>query len=153
MLSRYVNKGMIHRIYKGLYAVKPINEINPYLLGIKAIHGQAYVSCESVLFDHGVINQPPQEITMVSVLSKRFTIGGHRFRSRKLSDTFLSNTAGITMLNGVYTASLPRAIADTLYFNPRKYLDADHSSLIDWKEVSSIARQVGYTISSMPKNI
>ena len=152
MLSRYENKGIIHRVYKGLYSTKPVNLIDPYLLGIKALHGPAYISCESILFEHGVINQPPQEITIVSSLSKKFTINGHQYRSRKLNDRFLSNTAGITMRDGIYTASLSRAVADMLYFNPKKYLDAINSKIIDWKEVSLITREIGYTIS-VPKNI
>jgi predicted transcriptional regulator of viral defense system len=151
-LSRYVGKGMVYRIYKGLYSTKPIDDIDPYLLGVKALHGSAYISCESILFDNGVINQPPKEITLVSVLSKRFTIGGHVFRSRKLNDRFLSNTTGITMSGEVYMASLSRAVADMLHFNSKKYLDASNSKIIDWKDVSSIAREVGYNIS-IPKNI
>jgi predicted transcriptional regulator of viral defense system len=152
MLSRYENKGMIHRIYKGLYSIKPVDRIDPHLLGIKALHGHAYISCESILFEHGVINQPPQEITIVSSLSKRFTIGGHTFRSRKLDDRFLSNTDGITMHDGIYTASLSRAVADMLYFNSRKYFDVSNSKIIDWRGVSSLAREIGYNIS-IPKNI
>lgn len=147
-LSRYVASGLIHRVYKGLYAVKKIKEINPILLGVKALHSFAYVSCESVLYKEGILNQPPQEIVIVSRFSKHFSIAGINYRSRKMRDEFLFNDAGIEMKDGVRVASLPRAIADTLYFNPRKYFDAVNSNLINWNKVKEIAIAVGYNIKS-----
>lgn len=147
-LSRYVAGGLIHRVYKGLYAVKKIKEINPLLLGVKALHSSAYVSCESVLYKEGVLNQPPQEIVVVSRFSKHFSIAGINYRSRKMRDEFLFNDAGIEMKDGVRIASLPRAIADTLYFNPKKYFDAVNSNLINWNKVKEIVIAVGYNIKS-----
>lgn len=147
-LSRYVAGGLIHRVYKGLYAVKKIKEINPLLLGVKSLHSSAYVSCESVLYKEGVLNQPPQEIVVVSRFSKHFSIAGINYRSRKMRDEFLFNDAGIEMKDGVRIASLPRAIADTLYFNPKKYFDAVNSNLINWNKVKEIVIAVGYNIKS-----
>jgi predicted transcriptional regulator of viral defense system len=143
-LVRYQNAGMLYRIYKGLYSLKKINDIDPRLLGVKALHIPAYISCESVLFDSGVINQPPREITLVSGLSKRFTIAGYKFRSRKLKDAFLYNDAGIKTVNGFRLALPERAAADMLYFSPKKYLDAFGSKIINWKQVRSINSQIGY---------
>ena len=145
-LSRYVKGGLIYRVYKGLYSVKKISEINKLLLGVKAIHAPAYVSCESVLYQKGILNQPPQEIAIVSQFSKHFSIMGINYRSRKMCDKFLFNDAGIETKNGVRIASLARAIADMLYFNPRKYFDAGDSGLINWEEVKKIADAVGYNI-------
>lgn len=144
-LSRYVASGLLHRLHKGLYTLQPNADLDPRLLGIKALHTPAYVSCESVLFDHGIINQPPQEITLVSRISKRFTIAHHRFRSRKLHDNFLMNDAGVTTHHGVRIASLPRAVVDMLYFYPNKYFDAPKR--IHWGEVRAIAAIVGYTLN------
>ncbi len=145
-LSRYVADGLIHRVYKGLYAIKKPNEIDPFLLGVKAIHAPAYVSCESVLYRLGILNQPPQEITLVSSFSKHFSIASTRYKSRKMRDEFLFNDAGIETKDGVRIASLPRAVADMLYFNPRKYFDAGDSRLIPWDKVKEIAGAVGFTI-------
>ena len=146
-LFRYVAGGLIHRIYKGLYTVKNISEINPFLLGVKVIHSPAYVSCESALYQNGILNQPPQEITLVSRFSKHFSIAGINYRSRKMRDEFLFNDAGIETKNGVRVASLPRAVADMLYFNPRKYFDDGNSDLINWNKVKKIADAVGYDIN------
>jgi predicted transcriptional regulator of viral defense system len=145
-LSRYVAAGLLKRIYKGFYALTDPADIDPYLLGIKSLHTYAYVSCESVLSKHGAINQSPQEITIVSNVSRRWKIAAKRFRSRKLADQYLYNNAGIELINGVPTASLERAIADMLYFNPHAYFDAHGSTLINWVKVKDVARKIGYNI-------
>ena len=139
-LSRYVKKGLLFRIYKGLYSLKPISQIDPVLLGIKALHRFAYVSAETVLADAGVMQQNTQEITLVSDVSKRFVIGPHQYRCRKLHDRYLHNTIGIAAKDGYKTATAPRAVADMLYFNRRAHFDA-HGS-IDWKQVTIIQEQV-----------
>ncbi len=151
-LSRYVASGLIYRIYNGLYSVKKIKDLDPYLLGVKAMRGDAYVSCESVLFDQGIVNQPPREITLVGKISKRFHIGGQKFRSRKLRDDFLFNSSGIEVKNGARMASVERAVADMFYFSPKKYLDAFNSNLIDWKKVNKISEDMGYNIK-IPKKL
>ena len=145
-LSRYVADGFIHRIYKGLYAVKKIKEINPLLLGVKALHSPAYVSCETILYQNGSLNQPPQEITLVSEFSRHFSAAGIRYRSRKMRDEFLFNDAGIEIKDGVRVASLSRAVADMFYFNPKKYFDSRDSGLIDWRQVKEIVDAIGYDV-------
>ncbi len=144
-LSRNVISGNIFRIQKGLYSVISLKDIDPYLLGSKALHGgSAYISCETVLFNAGIINQRPIEITLVSSISKRFDILDNRFRSRKLNDRFLSNGVGINSHNGYRIATVSRAIADLRYFNQKKYFDASNSKIIDWKEVNKISKIIGY---------
>lgn len=142
-LSRYTKTGLLHRVHKGLYSLKNVTDINPLLLGVKAIHGYAYISCETVLYDAGLINQPSYEITIISTASKRFVVGEHRFRSRKLADRFLYNDIGIEIQDGVRRASTSRAVADMLYFHPKKYFDAP----IDVPAVQKIIHTVGYTLS------
>ncbi len=143
-VSRYIARGLIYHIYHGLYSIKKIADVDPRLIGIKALHGAAYISCESVLFDSGIVNQPPKEITLVSKTSKRFTVGGTKFRSRQLRDLFLYNNAGIEIINGIRTASPERAAADILYFSPKKYLDGFASKTINKKILKSIIEKVGY---------
>lgn len=143
-LSRYVAQGLLHRIQRGLYSLQPIGEIHPHHLGIKALHGSAYISCETVLFDVGILNQPPRFIALVGDVSRQFALGGHQYRSRKLSDAFLYNGAGIEVRDGVRIATLPRAIADMLYFHPTKHFDAP--SAIPWDAVYAVARAIGYPL-------
>lgn len=141
-LARYCAQGLLHRIQKGLYSLKKPSDLNLYLLGTKALHRSTYISCETVLFDNGVINQPPQYIALISAVSRQFTLVGQAYRSRKLSDQFLFNDAGIDLRAGVRIASVPRAVADTLYFNPKKYFDV--ATVIDWLAVQDIVHTMGY---------
>ena len=144
-LSRYVKAGMLRRIYRGLYAIKDISTIDPFLIGVKAIHASAYISCETVLFNNGIINQPSRSIMIVSGSSKTFSVGSFDYRSKKMADRYLFNDAGINIENGVRIASTERALADAYYYNPLKYIDAHDSNLVDWKKYDEIVRAVGYT--------
>ncbi len=144
-LSRYVSQGLLYRIQNGLYATKKPSDLSPHLIGLKALHGPAYISCETVLFDAGVINQPPRVITIVSGVSRRFTLAGHDYRSRKLADAFLFNNAGVYTKEGIKIANLSRAVADMLYFNSKKYFDVP--SEIAWDAVRECMKEVGYSLS------
>ncbi|MGB4942974.1 MAG: hypothetical protein WBO92_02580 [Candidatus Moraniibacteriota bacterium] len=141
-LKRYAQTGVLFRIYKGFYSLHPPSEINPYLLGVKALHQYAYVSTETILSREGIINQPMRHITLVSAQSKHLTIGQRQYLSRRLRAAFLFNNAGVVEKDGVYFASVERAVADMLYFNPRFHFDAE--ALIDWKKVRRVQQQVGY---------
>jgi len=144
-LKRYVKRGFLFRIRKGLYSVKPPEEVSGELLGVKALHGYAYVSTETVLARAGLIFQHIPYITLVSGKSKRFSLAGQDYFSRKLAVKFLYNSAGIFVGDhGVLAASAERAIADLLYFNPHAYIDAAESSLLDWGKVALIQEAVGY---------
>jgi len=46
------------------------------------------------------------------------------------------------MVNEINTASLERAVADILYFNPTYYFDAHN--IIDWTKVKNIQKEIGY---------
>lgn len=145
-IKRYVGQGLLFRIYKGFYGIRPPQEIDPCLLGVKALHGYAYVSCETVLREEGIIQQELSAMTLVSSETKRFSIAGNNYYSRKLADTFLYQQNGITAVDsGVRKANTERAIADLLYFNPHMYFDAEN--LIDWKKVRDIQKELGYPLT------
>ncbi len=145
-LKRYADHGLLFRIYKGFYAIKPPTEIDPPLLGIKALHGYAYVSTETILAEEGIIQQSLPAITLVSSKTKRFSVAGAAYYSRKLSDEFLHQPNGIiTGPNGVRKATRERAMADLLYFNPHAYVDA--ARLMDWKKVRALQKKVGYPLT------
>jgi predicted transcriptional regulator of viral defense system len=145
-LKRYVDQGLFFRIYKGFYSLKPLSQINPLLLGQKALHRYAYVSTETILAEKGIMLQSLNTITLVSSRTKRFTIGTNQYLSRTLSDKFLYQTSGIlTGENGLRTASVERAVADMLYFNPLVLLDGAH--LVEWKKVWHLQEELGYPIT------
>ncbi|OGY81492.1 MAG: hypothetical protein A3F54_02615 [Candidatus Kerfeldbacteria bacterium RIFCSPHIGHO2_12_FULL_48_17] len=144
-LKRYTQHGLIFRIFKGLYAMKPITQLQPWLLGLRALHTSAYISTETILEQAGIIQQKMHSITLISSLSKRFTLGPYHYRSRKLADKFLYNTAGIAEKDGMRLASPERAIADMLYFHPKIYFDGNRH--IDWQQVKKIQDAVGYPLT------
>lgn len=142
-IERYVKKGLLYRLHKGFYSTRPVEEIDPYLLGLKALRDFGYVSCETVLFEKGVIFQPPKSITLVSRRSLNFKIGGLNYKVRRLKDEFLFNFSGIEQVKtGVFVASLERAVADMLYYNPKYYFD--NPKAINWIKVRSLQKKIGY---------
>lgn len=142
-LKRYTKQKLLYRLWKGMYALKPAEQINPYFLGIKAIHTYAYVSTETILFNSGIISQRSAAISLISSISRRFSLAGQDYVCRKLANGYLFQSDGITESDGIRLASPERAVADLLYYNPLKYFDAP----IDWKEVKRIQKAVGYPLT------
>jgi len=139
-ISRYKKRGILYAIHKGFYATKSIDSLHPWALGTKATHRFAYVSCETILSQKGIVNFIPSQITIIGHYSKSFEIGGHCFRLRQLNDAYLYNAAGIVYTENFAYATLERAIADLLYFNPAMHFDAP----IDWKVIRQVQSDIGY---------
>jgi len=144
-LKRYAKEGLIIRIYRGLYSLRPISQIDPTFLGAKALHKYAYVSTETILFQAGIINHSISQITLVSSSSRKFSIGENNYFVRKLADRFLYQDIGIFEDDGIKKATPERAVADLLYFNPKVHLD--NEKMIDWKKVKQLQRQIGYPLT------
>jgi predicted transcriptional regulator of viral defense system len=144
-LKRYAQKGLLHRIHKGFYSLKRIEDIDPILLGVRFLNGFAYLSTETVLARHGIIFQNPSSITLIGSKSEKFSLGGNFYIVRQLSDKYLFNFAGINSEDGYYLAEPERAVADLLYFNPDHYLDGE--DLVDWAKVYRIQKEVGYKVT------
>jgi len=142
IIKRYVQKGILIQLYKGLYSTVPLNQLDPYELGRAIIHRYAYVSTESVLVQAGVITRVNTAHTFVSDLSKKVTVGSVSFIFRQLKPDHLYHPIGITQHNGIFVASLERAAADMLYFNPRTYFDVPEA--LDFTKVEAIQKEVGY---------
>jgi len=139
-LKRYVKSGLIYRIYRGLYSIKPIIELDPFLLGAKAINNYCYLSGETILVKHGIIFQQVNYFTFIGKKTKRFTIGNYKYYCRQLKDEFLYNDIGIDKTEKFNLATLERAIADILYFSPNYHFD--NPDAINWIEVNKIQKSV-----------
>lgn len=123
-LSRYVKAGLIYRIYRGLYSLKKINELNPIELGFKAINNYSYLSCETILAKHGLIFQELNYYTFVGLKTRRFKIGQYQYYCHQLKKNYLFNDIGVNKDGESFNeASLERAVADILYFNPHYHFD------------------------------
>lgn len=142
-LKRYVEDGLIRRIYRGFYSLFPIDKIDPVFLGVKAIHQFCYLSAETILRQEGYILQSIDYYTFVSSKSLKFVIGEHEFKSRQLNDKYLYNPEGILLKDGVSIATAKRAVCDMLYFNPNYHFDRP----IDWKKIRSMQKKIGYPLT------
>lgn len=145
-LKRYCDAGLLYRIYRGLYAISPLGELDPVLVGAKSLSRFCYLTAETVLYESGLIAQPPEASTFASEISRRFSIGSSRYISRKLAARFLYHPAGVEIgSDGIFRASQVRALADILYFNPFFHVDRD----VDWKSLRSLQQQIGYPLTPL----
>lgn len=141
-IKRYIKKGVLIPIYKGLYSTVPLPQLNPLELGKAIIHRYTYLTTESVLAQAGVIAQATYRYTFASDLTKKATVGSMSFLFRQLKDTYLHNPTGINNQNGIFVANPERAVADMLYFNSKYHFDGAEG--IDWEKVRTIQKEVGY---------
>lgn len=141
-VTRYLDRGILFHIYKGLYSTVPVSDLDPHELGTAIIHRYTYLSTETVLAQAGIITQAVYDQTFISDLSKRVQVGTWSFRYRQLKDDYLFNPAGIEKHRHGFRATPERAVADLLYYNPRYHFDVP--DLIDFDLVHSIQKEVGY---------
>lgn len=142
-IKRYVEKGILISLQKGLYATVPIAYLDPWELGLAAIHRFGYISTETVLAQAGWISQLVYPITIVSGCARRFTLNNRDYLVRQLQSKFLYVSAGVIQNpNGSLIATAERALADLLYFNPNYHFDA--RAHIDGKLVKLMQKEVGY---------
>lgn len=141
-IKRYTKRGDLIRIYKGLYSIVPLENLNPIELGGSIAHRYAYLSTESVLAQSGIIYQNVYKYTFVSDFSKQVTIGNISFLFRKMQDKFLYNPSGIINENGLFIASPERAYLDMLYFNPKYHFDSLDN--LDQEKIKRIKEEVKF---------
>ncbi|MBM3209406.1 hypothetical protein FJZ40_03905 [Candidatus Shapirobacteria bacterium] len=141
-IKRYVQKGVLLKIHKGFYATVPLEKIDPVALGLGHLHVYGYLSLESVLTRDGVIFQGGDYLTLVSSVSKKFTLAGQNYLVRKMKPEFLYQPAGLEERSGVRIATLERAVADLLYFQPHYHFD--NPKIIDWQKVRKMQKEVGF---------
>jgi predicted transcriptional regulator of viral defense system len=135
-LKRYNANKLLYRLYRGFYSTIPIEKLDPWLIGVRALQTYSYISIETILFKYGIINQPPSGITLISSVSKHFSIATHTFLVRKMRAGNLYNNIGIIKENNINIATPERAVADMLYYNPQKTFDTPN--LINWSKVKKI---------------
>jgi predicted transcriptional regulator of viral defense system len=141
-IKRYVQKGVLIPIYKGLYSTVPIHQLDPLEVGHAIIHRYTYLSTETVLAQAGVIYQTTYAYTFITSQSRKVSLGSWTYLFRKLKDDYLYNSTGILRQNGKFVATIERAVADMLYYNPKYHFDVPDK--IDFNKVREIQIEVGY---------
>ncbi len=123
-LNRYVKAGLLYRIHRGLYSLNKVDELDPIYLGVKVVNNYCYLSTETILAKHGLIFQNVNYYTFVGLKSKRFKIGNNHYYCRQFKKDYLFNDTGVIKKGQLFNqASLERAVADILYFNPHYHFD------------------------------
>lgn len=141
-IQRYIDRGILFRIYKGLYSTLPVKDLDKYELAC-AIGGPfSYVSAESVLAKEGIIFQDIKKVTLFGKKKKEITVGDTTYLCRYLNDRFLLNRFGIKDSKGYSVATVQRALADIRYINPKFFVDNDLS--IDESEINNLSKEIGY---------
>jgi len=141
-IYRYIKRGILFPIHKGLYSIIPPEKLDPIKIGQAVNHGYCYLTAEKVLESHGVINRRVEGYTFVGEKNKRFELLGNRYSFRKLKKDYLYRNIGISADNGPFVSSLERAVADILYYN--RNFNFDHPNIINWDKVKKIQKEVGY---------
>lgn len=142
-LKRYCDSGLLFRIYRGFYSILPVKELDPLLIGAKALHRFCYLSLETILYRSGYISQKIDYFTFLSEKSLKFNINGYDFKSRKLDPKYLYQDEGIEIKNGIRIADIERAIADMLYFNPYYHFDKP----VNWQKIRDLQKKIGYPLT------
>ena len=141
-IKRFVQKGILIPLQKGLYSTIPIDRLDMVKLGMSLINRYSYLSTETSLIQAGLITQTVYPYTFVSDVSRKFHLDKYQFLTRKMHDKYLYNDTGISKSGDLIQATPERAVADLLYFNPKYHFD--QREMIDWKKVRQIRQEVGF---------
>lgn len=141
-IKRYVQKGILYRIKKGLYSTTPLNKLHVYEIGCARSGSLSFVSAETILQKEGVLVQDLGKITLFGKKRLEFEESGIKYLCRHLNPKFLTNREGVIDEIKYSTATLDRALADILNLNPRYYFDNELAvKRSQWK---TVAKKVGY---------
>jgi predicted transcriptional regulator of viral defense system len=142
-IERLVKFEVINRLMKDVYilADQPID-----LTSIAAVLYQpSYLSFESVLFKHGIINQPPFGATFATTRrSKKLDLSNGEFWFSQIKPALWW---GFELQDGIFTAGPEKAIVDMLYLKAlgQRLFDTDEWYLksIDKKILVSYLKKAG----------
>ncbi len=126
---RYVKKGKLYPIRRGIYAKDENYDKNELAT---RIYTPAYISLESVLAKEGIVFQSYNQIFVVSYLTRKIACDGQIYVFRRIKDTILTNSLGIEKKDNYHIASKERAFLDTIYLNKNYHFD--NLSSLNWNE-------------------
>jgi len=139
-IKRYIEKGTLHRIYKGLYSKKPLDQLNKYEIACAIGGSSSYVSGETVLINEGVIMQNISEIIVYGQTQKSINVNNQQYTIRFANEKYLLNRVGIINNENYSIATKERALVDIRISNPNYYIDNEKG--IDQKELKLISSKL-----------
>jgi len=113
LLARLAGDGLMTRLRRGVWTIT--TQINPYTLPpyLTAPY-PSYISSWTALYHHGLIDQIPQQVYVVSLdRSKRIRTPAGVFVVRHISPRLFE---GFTARDGVLMATPEKALFDAVYF-------------------------------------
>lgn len=141
-IKRYVARGILHPIKKGLYATIPIEKLDQYELGCAVCGPLSYVTTETVLQKEGLIMQNVPTITLMGSKSHKFSFNHRDYYCRYVNSRFLVNRIGIKDDIQYSIADASRALVDLRHVDPKYYVD---NKLAEKKlKTSEIKERLGY---------
>jgi len=111
-LKRWVDGGVLERVSQGIYI--PMGENLPLEKIAAQLYLPNYLSFESVLSRHGILNMIPYTLTFATTRkSKKYTLRRHGVEFRQISRELFF---GFEMRNGIHIAVPEKALLDQIYF-------------------------------------
>jgi len=132
-LNYYHTKGNLIKLRRGIYAKE---NYNPLEFSGK-IFTPSYISLESVLFNEGIIFQPPQAISVVSYLTRRVKSKNIAIQFRKTKKEILFNREGVEEKDGYFIADRERAFLDTVFLYKDFYFD--NLRPLNWDKINQLS--------------
>lgn len=114
-VERLIKVGLLRRLRKNVYVLADSQVDLKLVAGLS--YRPSYLSFESVLYKHGVINQPPFEATFATTRrSKKLSLGKEVFIFSQIKSELWW---GFERKDGMYEARLEKAVTDMLYLKSR----------------------------------
>lgn len=137
-ISRMVEKDILKHISKGVYAL----DDDPFAVA-SFLFPNSYISFNSALYIHKVINQVPFEVQVVTPVRTNRKLQGISFVCFPKEKIF--GFGKIRYKNTwIYVADLEKAIVDIVYKN--KHIDLDLIEKADSKKLQEYARKMGDSV-------
>ena len=126
-LKRWVDGGVLERVSQGVYI--PMGENFPVEKIAAQLYLPNYLSFESALARHGILNMIPYTLTFATTRkTKKYRLRKHGVEFRKISPGLFF---GYEMKKGIYIAVPEKAFLDQIYFvcRGKVSLDLDEMNL------------------------
>jgi predicted transcriptional regulator of viral defense system len=124
-LKRWVDGGVLERVSQGIYL--PMGENLPLEKVAAQLYLPNYLSFESVLSRHGVLNMIPYTLTFATTRkTKKFTLRRQGVEFRQISSELFF---GFEMKEGIHIAVPEKALLDQIYFVCRGKASIDRDEM------------------------
>lgn len=152
-LKRYVKKGLIERLVKGVYKLKE-TQINDEFFFSSFFDENSYISLESALSYYNLIPEYPYSVTAVSLKkTKRIKTPYGQFIYRKIKSSLFFGFKIISGDNYLYRLAHPeKALFDYIYLNQHQIKNYDYFTEMRLNIKKEIAEKTIFLLDNYLKN-